>query len=77
MDLDVETFGVFSLIWAIMADDQPLPDRGANLGPTSCLLVKLNHGLVCVQCENFIMKGSDLQINDSKLPQATAGQKVG
>lgn len=53
-----------------MTDEKPLPNRGA-----SRLLVKLNHGLVCVQCEDFIVKGSDLQINDSKLRQATAEKK--
>lgn len=60
-----------------MTDEKPLPDRGANLGPTSCLLVKLNQGLVCDPCENFIVKVSDLQISDSELQLATAAKRVG
>lgn len=38
--------------------------------------INLNHGLVCAQCESFILKGSDLSTNDRKLWQRNKGKST-
>lgn len=67
---------VHCLIQTKMAGEKPLLDRPNSLTlvrPKEVVSaqVKLDHGLVHVQCKSIILKSSDLCTNDRKLRQAT------